>query len=66
MRERTMFLLLICLWPTLALGQRQSATPEKPKLAKLLSVDKNMVYAKGLWRPDNPTTKNELMEAVTE
>ncbi len=74
MRRRLMFSFFLCLWPGLALGQTQSASTkdkdasaqERPKLAKVLSVDKDSVSVKGLWRPDNPTKKNELMEAVTE
>jgi hypothetical protein len=66
---------LFCLWPTLVLGRIQSASTKdgdqtaqqaKPKLAEVLLVDKDSVYAKGLWRPDSPTKKNEPMEAVTE
>jgi hypothetical protein len=74
MRRRLMCPLFLCLWPGLALGQTESGSTkdkdasaqEKPKLAKLLSVNEGSVYAKGLWRPDNPTKKNEPMEAVTE
>jgi hypothetical protein len=66
MHRRTIFLLLLCLWPALVLGQTQSTTQEKPKLEKLVSTDKDNVYAKELWRPDNPTKENELMEAITE
>jgi hypothetical protein len=38
-----------------------------PKLAGLI-VDKDggWVSGSGVWRPDNPTKKNELVEAVTE
>lgn len=74
MRGRLIFGALFCLCPTLALAQTQSASAkneepkaqENPRLAKLVSVGKNNVGVKGLWRPDNPTKKNELMEAVTE
>lgn len=74
MRRCLMFPLFLCLWPGLALGQTQSASTkdkaasahESPALAKVLSVGKDNVSVKGLWRPDNPTKKNELMEAVTE
>jgi len=38
---------------------------ERPKLAQLIMAG-GAVSAKGIWRPDNPTKKNELMEAVTE
>src|SRR6266852_3492326 len=74
MRRQLMCPLFLCLWPGLALGQTQSGSTkdkdasaqEKPKLAKLLSVNEGSVYAKGVWRPDNPTKKNEPLEAVTE
>jgi|GEM_PF-6003417 len=74
MCRRLMFSFLLCLWPGLALGKTQSASTkdkdagaqERPKLATVLSVDKVGVSVKGLWRPDNPTKKNEPMEAVTE
>jgi hypothetical protein len=39
---------------------------EKPKLAELITVDDVGVSASGIWRPDNPTKKNELVETVTE
>jgi len=38
-----------------------------PKLAALiLDKDGGWVSVSGVWRPDNPTKKNELVEAVTE
>lgn len=40
---------------------------QKPKLAELtLGTDGSWVSVSGVWRPDNPTKKNELVEAVTE
>jgi hypothetical protein len=44
-----------------------SALPQKPKLAELI-LDKGggWVSVSGVWRPDNPTKKTELVEAVTE
>ncbi|MGA8224382.1 MAG: hypothetical protein WB780_22240 [Candidatus Acidiferrales bacterium] len=40
---------------------------QKPKLVELiLDKDGGWVSASGVWRPDNPTKKNELVEAVTE
>jgi hypothetical protein len=40
---------------------------QKPKLAELiLNKDSGLVSVSGVWRPDNPTKKNELVEAVTE
>jgi len=74
MRRRLMVALVLYLSPSLAPGQTQptatkekeTSVQEKPKLAKLVSADKDSVYIKGIWRPDNPTGKNELMEAVTE
>jgi hypothetical protein len=40
---------------------------QEPKLAELiLSKDGGWVSVSGVWRPDNPTKKNELVEAVTE
>jgi hypothetical protein len=41
---------------------------QKPKLAELI-LDKDggsWVSVSGVWRPDNPTKKNQLVEAVTE
>jgi hypothetical protein len=44
-----------------------SAGAQKPKLAALiLDKDGGWVSVSGVWRPDNPTKKNELVEAVTE
>jgi hypothetical protein len=37
---------------------------EKPKLAHV-EVDRYGVSAEGVWRPDNPTKENALVEAVT-
>jgi hypothetical protein len=42
-----------------------TSAQQKPKLAKLF-VDQSGVSVSGVWRPDNPTKKNELLEAVTE
>jgi hypothetical protein len=44
-----------------------SAGAQKPKLAELI-LDKNggWISVSGVWRPDNPTKKNELIESVTE
>ena len=40
---------------------------QKPKLAEpTLGKDGDWVSVSGVWRPDNPTKKNELVEAVTE
>ena len=40
---------------------------QKPKLAEMiLDKDGGWVSVSGVWRPDNPTKKNELVEAVTE
>lgn len=38
----------------------------KPKLAELNTSAADSVYVTGVWRPDNPTKKNELVEGVTE
>ncbi len=44
-----------------------SAGAQKPKLAALiLDKDGGWVSVSGVWRPDNPTNKNELVESVTE
>ncbi len=44
-----------------------SAGAQEPKLAQLiLYKDGGWVSVSGVWRPDNPTKKNELVEAVTE
>ncbi len=44
-----------------------SAGAQKPKLAEIiLDKDGGWVSASGVWRPDNPTKKNEPIEAVTE
>ena len=40
--------------------------PAKPKLAELITSVVDSVYVTGVWRPDNPTKKNELTEAVVE
>jgi len=40
---------------------------QKPKLAELhLDAEASWVSVSGVWRPDNPTKKNEVVEAVTE
>jgi len=40
---------------------------QKPKLAEMVvDKDSGWVSVSGVWRPDNPTKKNELVEAVTE
>lgn len=68
MRRSLMLPFSLCLAGSV-LGQTQSTLAngqEKPRLAQLLSVGNDSVSVKGLWRPDNPTKKNELMEAVTE
>lgn len=40
---------------------------KKPKLAELaVDADGGWVSASGFWRPDNPTKKNEVVEAATE
>jgi hypothetical protein len=54
--------------------QRQAFTnavpqtpPKKPLLAELeVYADLGSVSADGVWRPDNPTGKNEITEAVTK
>lgn len=38
---------------------------QRPKLAELF-VDQFGVSVSGVWRPDNPTKKNELVEAITQ
>jgi hypothetical protein len=44
-----------------------SGAQKTPKLAALiLDKDGGWVSVSGVWRPDNPTKKNELVEAVTE
>jgi hypothetical protein len=54
----------VCMFAVLALA---SAAQRTPKLATLiLDKDGGWVSVTGVWRPDNPTKKNELMEAVTE
>jgi hypothetical protein len=40
--------------------------PTKPKLAELNTSAADSVFVTGVWRPDNPTKKNELVEGVTE
>jgi hypothetical protein len=51
---------------TLASGWA-SAQKQTPRLAVLLlGTDGSWVSVSGVWRPDNPTKKNELVEAVTE
>jgi hypothetical protein len=37
---------------------------DSPKLATL-QINTQSVWGDGVWRPDNPTKKNELIEAVT-
>ncbi len=72
MCRRSLFAALFCLWPGLALGQTQSVAPtepmtqERPKLAKLLPVDRNSVSVTGVWQPDNPTERNKPVESVSE
>ncbi len=40
---------------------------QKPKLAEIiLDKDGGWMTVSGVWRPDNPTKKNELMESVTK
>jgi len=52
---------------TLGVLTLASAGAQKPKLAELiLDKDGGWVSVSGVWRPDNPTKKNELVEAVTE
>jgi len=52
---------------TLGVLTLASAGAQKPKLAALiLDKDGGWVSVIGVWRPDNPTKKNELVEAVTE
>jgi hypothetical protein len=41
-----------------------SPAPDPPKLATL-QIDSGSVWGEGIWRPDNPTKKNEIIEAVT-
>jgi hypothetical protein len=56
----------VTLAATIALLTFASARAQKtPKLAELI-VDPFDVSASGVWRPDNPTKKNELVEGVTE
>ena len=58
MKKTLAIILLICV---------SAWAQQKPKLAEVL-VDKDGggTCANGVWRPDNPTKKNELVEAVTE
>ncbi len=58
MKKTLAIILLICV---------SAWAQQKPKLAEVL-VDKDGGGASvnGVWRPDNPTKKNELVEAVTE
>lgn len=43
------------------------APPKKPSLAELeVYADLGSVSADGVWRPDNPTKKSEMTEAVTK
>lgn len=59
--------LLILVFATTSVFAQAPApkAPTKPKLAKIIA-DAGSVYATGVWRPDNPTKKNELIEGVTE
>lgn len=58
MKKILAFTLLIC---------ASAWAQEKPKLAEvILGKDGGWVSVSGVWRPDNPTKKNELTEAVTE
>lgn len=72
MRRRSLFPVLFCLWTGLALGQTQSTTAkqptaqEKPKLAKLLSMERDYVSVTGVWQPDNPTERNKPVESVSK
>lgn len=73
MRRLFVLLALLSVSSCLARGQTQATMKhegqgrqETPKLAQLITVADVGVSVKGLWRPDNPTKKNELMEAVTE
>jgi hypothetical protein len=44
-----------------------SAQKQTPKMAVLtLGTDSSWVSVSGVWRPDNPTKENEVVEAVTE
>ena len=50
-----------------ALVLSSAGAQQKPKLAQMiLDKDGAWVSVSGVWRPDNPTKKNELVEAVTE
>lgn len=50
-----------------ALVLANAGAQQKPKLAEMiLDKDGGWVSISGVWRPDNPTKKNELVEAVTE
>jgi hypothetical protein len=44
-----------------------AALPPAPDAAKLatLQIDPEEVWGEGVWRPDNPTKKTEIIEAVT-
>ncbi len=57
--KKTLIIILIVLTSASAWAQ------QKPKLAELF-VDQFGVSVSGVWRPDNPTKKNELVEAVTQ
>jgi hypothetical protein len=67
-RDRIHFMKRVILVVTLGVLTLASAGAQKtPKLAALiLDKDGGWLSVSGVWRPDNPTKKNELVEAVTE
>lgn len=58
--------LVILVFITASAYAQAPASPAKPKLAQVITSVQDSVYVTGIWRPDNPTKKNELTEAVVE
>ena len=49
------------------IGLASARAQEKPKMATVIvDGDGSSVSVSGVWKPDGPTKKNELVEAVTE
>jgi hypothetical protein len=61
------YLLIIVLTTASVFAQtpKPASAPTKPKLAEPIA-DGDSLYVTGVWRPDNPTKHNELIEGVTE
>jgi hypothetical protein len=58
---------LVVTFAVFTLASAWAQKTPKPKLAELISdKDGGWVSVSGVWRPDNPTKKNALVEAVTE